>query len=342
MKQERAPVIDDQALNKHPLLVKLSELAAQLVGINMAAIHPGKNQWKQVRIGTATNTPLFCRLIQGSHEGAKRCKMCHILMTASSDNKDVVERKCHAGASALVTPLTHISDRSSALVSSCMFTSTTRRRAWDAAQACGTQLGLDLTQLRAAFSALPKINRKKLQLARSIMALAAEIMSEIKSRTVAEEALSRQSMSLDVPHQIRAALRHELKRDSVTMAKQQTLKPGKTGGNSALIKAVTSLVTHQPALDYSATTIAAAARITPNHFSTLFHREMGKSFSEFLTEQRITASKILLQDLSLNITEVANRAGYEDANYFARRFKRATGMTPRAWRNTLADSKPSE
>jgi AraC-like DNA-binding protein len=96
------------------------------------------------------------------------------------------------------------------------------------------------------------------------------------------------------------------------------------------------LVAHKPSLPYTVTSIAAAARITPNHFSSLFHHWMGQSFLDFLNTARINAAKDLLRDLSLSISEVAHRAGYEDANYFARRFRLTTGMTPRKWRNTPA------
>jgi two-component system response regulator YesN len=62
---------------------------------------------------------------------------------------------------------------------------------------------------------------------------------------------------------------------------------------------------------------------------------MGESFSEFLLNRRIELAKEVLRDLTLNITEVARKVGYDDPGYFARRFRRKTGMSPREWRETL-------
>ena len=79
----------------------------------------------------------------------------------------------------------------------------------------------------------------------------------------------------------------------------------------------------------------STAHITPNHFSMIFRRHTGRTFTEFLAEKRLGLAEELLRDLTLNIGQVARRAGYGDAGYFARRFKQRTGLTPRQWREAL-------
>ena len=51
-----------------------------------------------------------------------------------------------------------------------------------------------------------------------------------------------------------------------------------------------------------------------------------------LTELRINAAKELLADPFRSSAEVASMVGYEDASYFARAFKKRTGMTPTQYR----------
>jgi AraC-like DNA-binding protein len=59
----------------------------------------------------------------------------------------------------------------------------------------------------------------------------------------------------------------------------------------------------------------------------------------YLTNCRIAEARRLLRDESLGIAEIAKRVGLVDANYFARAFRRATGLSPSAYRHaTIAHS----
>lgn len=72
---------------------------------------------------------------------------------------------------------------------------------------------------------------------------------------------------------------------------------------------------------------------SPNYISSLFKRYKGVSFSEHLTNIRIEQSKILMKKLNLKLYNIANMVGYEDADYFSKKFKQVTGTTPSIWRS---------
>ena len=57
-----------------------------------------------------------------------------------------------------------------------------------------------------------------------------------------------------------------------------------------------------------------------------------RRYLDCLTELRINAAKELLADPFRSSAEVASMVGYEDASYFARAFKKRTGMTPTQYR----------
>ena len=68
------------------------------------------------------------------------------------------------------------------------------------------------------------------------------------------------------------------------------------------------------------------------YFSTVFKRDTGKTFIEYLTDYRMEeASKLLLND-NLKTYVIAERVGYSDPNYFTYVFKRKYGLTPSKYR----------
>ena len=59
---------------------------------------------------------------------------------------------------------------------------------------------------------------------------------------------------------------------------------------------------------------------------------MGKTISQYIVEIRVSHAKVFLCDRSLKLYDVALRIGYKDANYFAKIFKKAVGITPSEYR----------
>jgi two-component system, response regulator YesN len=82
----------------------------------------------------------------------------------------------------------------------------------------------------------------------------------------------------------------------------------------------------------SLTDLAEELHVSPFYLSHVFRQSIGLSFSEYLTRVRINEAKRLLTATGLPVGEIAARVGYREANYFGRVFKKATGLTPLAWR----------
>ena len=73
--------------------------------------------------------------------------------------------------------------------------------------------------------------------------------------------------------------------------------------------------------------------ITPNYLSRLFKEKTGNSFTDHVTLQRIEAAKSMLRSGQLKVYEVAEKVGYSDQQYFAKQFKKLTGVTPTQYAN---------
>jgi len=80
------------------------------------------------------------------------------------------------------------------------------------------------------------------------------------------------------------------------------------------------------------TALADQVRLTQPYLSVLFKKTMGRSVSEYLLALRIEKSKLLLAQENIRVGEVANRVGYNDANAYAKAFKRIMGLSPAKFR----------
>ena len=80
--------------------------------------------------------------------------------------------------------------------------------------------------------------------------------------------------------------------------------------------------------------IGSRLNMTPEYLGTLFHREVGVTFSTYLKNYRISRAKELLCGTSLKLYEVAEQSGYSDPKYFSKVFREATGLLPTNYRKT--------
>jgi len=78
--------------------------------------------------------------------------------------------------------------------------------------------------------------------------------------------------------------------------------------------------------------IAKRFYMHPNYVSALLKKELQINFTKYVTDLRIQHACELLRTSSLEISEVAERAGYQDYFYFAKLFKKVMGLTPSDYR----------
>ena len=72
--------------------------------------------------------------------------------------------------------------------------------------------------------------------------------------------------------------------------------------------------------------------VEPKHLQRFLQAHYGKTFSEKRREAQMSAAKQLLDDPSLNVTEISEKVGFSSAEHFSSAFRAYTGMTPRAYR----------
>ncbi|ORC34711.1 hypothetical protein B4O97_12265 [Marispirochaeta aestuarii] len=150
--------------------------------------------------------------------------------------------------------------------------------------------------------------------------------------------LSRRFPSLELPSCARVSLREttDEEREAVLREMLRCLRDGVRRqaeiGHPAVRFAI-DVMRQRFREELSVETIAGEAGHSPSHLSRLFRQELGTSILDFLTRLRIDeARRLLLSDVSMNIGQIAEAAGYRDPNYFSRVFRRETGVSPREYR----------
>lgn len=105
-----------------------------------------------------------------------------------------------------------------------------------------------------------------------------------------------------------------------------------TSKNKELIKKAISIIAKNYAANITLDYVAGEVHLNPAYFSTLFKKEVGHSFKEYLNMIRIEESKRLLTNSSYSIVDIAIAVGFEDQSYFSKVFKKYTGVTPKQYR----------
>ncbi|HJT15564.1 MAG TPA: AraC family transcriptional regulator [Dongiaceae bacterium] len=79
-------------------------------------------------------------------------------------------------------------------------------------------------------------------------------------------------------------------------------------------------------------TVSQQAGLSPFHFLRLFARVLGVTPHQYLVRCRLRHAARLLADPARSVTDVAFDVGFADLSNFVRTFRRAAGVSPRAFR----------
>lgn len=70
------------------------------------------------------------------------------------------------------------------------------------------------------------------------------------------------------------------------------------------------------------------------YFCKLFKQCFDQNFTSYLTNFRVNEAKKLLKNRNISVKDVGMQVGYYDSNYFAKVFKRITGIIPSEYRDS--------
>ncbi|WP_211746216.1 helix-turn-helix domain-containing protein [Paenibacillus sp. Marseille-Q4541] len=93
--------------------------------------------------------------------------------------------------------------------------------------------------------------------------------------------------------------------------------------------------------DISIHSLSERFSLSPNYLCHLFKKEVGDSFSEYISRQRIQYACKLLIETNQHINQISEQVGFKDYFYFSKLFKRFNAMTPTQYRDQHMENSPS-
>ncbi len=77
---------------------------------------------------------------------------------------------------------------------------------------------------------------------------------------------------------------------------------------------------------------SAVANLSPAYFSTVFKKDTGMTFLEYLSKIRMDMAKRLLKETNRTIADICGIVGYNDVRYFTKTFTKYSGLKPNEYR----------
>ena len=115
---------------------------------------------------------------------------------------------------------------------------------------------------------------------------------------------------------------------------QSALRP--QHGENTIIRRAQQYISSHLREKLSVTLVAGRIDVSPSYMTALFHKHLGISPGEYIRRAKLQESKLLIQEGTLNFTEIAAALEYSTVHHFSRQFKEHFGITPTQYAKGVA------
>lgn len=119
---------------------------------------------------------------------------------------------------------------------------------------------------------------------------------------------------------------------------KQVLTDRQTTTKSFVTKAIEYVEENYANQDLSIETVCSQLGVSTAYFSTVFKKETGKTFINYLTDYRMEQALELLMTKNEKTYIIAEKVGYSDPNYFSYVFKKQFGKSPSKYKASQQES----
>ncbi len=99
-----------------------------------------------------------------------------------------------------------------------------------------------------------------------------------------------------------------------------------------IMQAAASYIKENCAKPLTLSDISKVFGFTPEYFSSVFKQTIGLNFVDYLNNMRVALSLTYLTNSDMLISEISEKCGFNDSNYFTIVFKKVTGQSPTGYR----------
>lgn len=112
-----------------------------------------------------------------------------------------------------------------------------------------------------------------------------------------------------------------------TVAAEDGMKPRLQG----IVKDIVAYIDEHYASQLTLDGLSGHFHLNKSYFCQLFKSKTGMSFTEYLSDVRLTKARLLLRQGEMTVSQVCEAVGFQNFSYFCKCFKANTGMTPTAY-----------
>jgi AraC-like DNA-binding protein len=279
-----------------PEFAEFAPILKRLTGLSMALNTPCV---EKTRIGVKGDegNPL-CRIIRGTREGHRRCEGCDRRHHALAVAEGHARLyTCHAGFLDMAIPIMIQGEHVATISSGQVLTEQHSDAGFARTLRRLRWLNVPEARLRAAYKRAPWIPRDRLTHVMRLLELFARELCNSAWRIRELEA--------------------QLERPSIRRG-----------------KAIIDERFSDPEL--SLADVAAHAGVSRAHFSHLFHKETGVTFTRHVQSRRVEEARHLLAETGKTITEICFQCGFNSLTHFNRVFRRGCDCSPSQYRQRVA------
>ena len=134
------------------------------------------------------------------------------------------------------------------------------------------------------------------------------------------------------PEQLQAIRSGAFAKEALHAAIHQ-VQAGRDREAHAVIEQARAIIHERFQLPLAMEEVAGMVHLSPYYFSKLFKQETGATFTDYITQLRISRACQYIEENKLSLKEICYQVGYRDPNYFSRVFKKVTGAAPTEYRS---------
>lgn len=154
----------------------------------------------------------------------------------------------------------------------------------------------------------------------------------VRETVIALSVLNRKGTGVDAP----TASAHAY---SLLMKLLHLRDAGSPSRYSILVEAAIGIIDEEFAYLEGLDDLAERLEVSKAHLIRTFTHEVGISPGKYITHARIEYAKLLLSEPDMSISFVAETTGFSGANYFAKVFRRETGLSPTEFQQSVPQAR---